>query len=867
MKFIFFDSPGYLLLGLLVTIILLWYWKRTGITLSGPGSWKRALKILLVALIFLGLAEPKILMRTWNQCILFLVDVSNSIREDERKEIDAYLNLKITEKGQEDRMGILNFGERVAILIPAVDLTKQDLLTVFSHPIGLDVNTGYTDIEGAMNMAINVFPEGYKKKIVLISDGNENAGKAANLYEKLRGINIEVDVIPIGGIFHEEVVVESIYAPRKVRTGNPFHVDVVINSNTAAKGEMQILIDHELVKKVEIDIHQGDHQIYKFPVVLKEGGFHSISAHIFAEKDTFFVNNKAETILYSFGRQKALFIIDPSSEESWRPEDRSYLHNVLGKNGIDAVTLPCDRLPVRGEEYSKYDVIILNNIPSNLLLPQQMEAISSAVHDLGVGFIMVGGGHSIGARGYARTPIEKALPVKLTPSKGGHPSSIDLILVVDKSGSMSEGEDSKFRMVIESSQAVIEILNEEDRMGVIAFDSKPYTISDLSSINNRDELVFKIQGLTPRGGTDFYPALVQAFDWLEKSDAPYKHILLLSDGRTRERDFKGLVKEIVGKEISISTIGIGKDSNIPLLKEIANAGKGRFFNIGEDLKGLSDIFKEDTLMTIRDNLTVEETFTPRLKDPDPILNGIPLITPKMHGYMVTSSKKTAIIPVASHHGDPVVGLWMYGLGKAAIFTGDDGAWWSRDWVLWDGFGRLWLQLVKRTMRTETGGDENQVFKIRGSEVEVQYTTPEGEVPHNVMARVLPPDGRAFDLKLIHSSLGMYHGIMEDLGPGRYIVQVVEDSPDKAGKVSMGAFVINGALEFVRLNKNIDLLKEIATQNGGNILSKEQYIPIWPYLYVVAVLIFLADVAVYREIHTFLKIGSKLVKNIQGLRSA
>ena len=158
------------------------------------------------------------------------------------------------------------------------------------------------------------------------------------------------------------------------------------------------------------------------------------------------------------------------------------------------------------------------------------------------------------------------------------------------------------------------------------------------------------------------------------------------------------------RKITVSSIGIGNDSNVPLLKEIADRGKGRFFEIENDFHDLSKIFRLDTLMAAG-TLSVEDSFYPRLKDPDQISNGVPLRMPRMHGYMVSSPKKTAIMPVVSHRGDPIVGFWRYGLGKASVFTGDDGSIWSKDWVSWDGFGRLWVQLVKRTMQSGTSTDK------------------------------------------------------------------------------------------------------------------------------------------------------------------
>ena len=652
--------------------------------------------------------------------------------------------------------------------------------------------------------------------------------------------------------------------------GNPFQIEVTISSNVSTPGEIIILMDKKVVLEEKIKILPGEHQKFRFPLVIKENGFHSISAELSAEKDVLFLNNKVDTISYAGSSPKILFVSDPIVERhsGQMKSDANYLYNVLVMNGIDAKLRSWKNLPSKVQEYSGYEAVILNNVPSSFLSPQEMQVIASAVHDLGTGLIIVGGGSNIGSAGYAKTPIEKASPVRFNPSEGKGPSSMNLILIIDKSGSMSEGgNDSKFRMAIDGTQSIIEILGEEDKMGVIAFDETSHIIAAPGLIKNKNELVTKVQGLTPRGSTDFYPALVQANSWLETSGASLKHVILLTDGKTRERDLKALIRKMVENDISISAISIGDDSNVQLLKDIASLGNGRFFRIEDDLNRLPDIFKLDTLMASANTLSMEETFSPRFKDPDPVLSGISLKMPQMHGYLVTSPKKRAIIPIISHREDPIVAFWRYGLGKAAIFTGDDGSRWSRDLVDWDGFGRLWLQLVKRTMGAETKGDEPPLFNIRGGMVEIQYNPyQDGEVANNILAKIISNDGKTSDLRLIQSGIGKYSGIVDHLSPGKYIVYIYKDEKDDALRLAQGSFVINGELEYVDINKNSALLEEIAAQTGGKILSKddhvfdkfgegiEQYIPIWPYLFMLAVLLFLADVASYRGIALFKKMG-------------
>lgn len=856
MNIIRFDSPIYLLIGLIVVTGIYFYWKRDISQQRKEESYNRAIHLCLIGLILIGLAEPQILINNWGRCVIFLLDVSNSIKEDAMSEARDYIRSKIKEKGNGDRIGVIQFGKEADLIIPPIDLPEQTLLTALSHSTMPDVGLDYTDIEGAIRIALKVFPDILEKKIVLVTDGNENAGHISRLYDELRDSKITVDILSIGGIDHKEIIIESIHVPEKVRVGNPFSVEVIIGSNIATSADIEIMTDQKLLIESTIDILPGDHQVHRFPIVLKERGFHSISAKIYSKQDTFLANNRMETLSYTLGHPRVLFVTDPSSRGSL---GNHYLQGILIKNSIDVETSSWDQLPLSPEGYDGYDVIILNNMPTGAIIRQQMEAISSAVHDLGIGLIMIGGRESIRDGGYTRTPIETTLPVRLMPHKGDKQSSMDLVLVMDKSGSMSRGErDSKIRLAIDTTQSIIEILGKDDRIGLIAFDNKPHIIADLDSIKKRDEVIRKIHELTPGGSTDFYPALVHAHQWLKTSEASYKHILLLSDGRTEDRALTGLVRKMAEDGITISVIGIGRDSNTTLLKKIAHIGKGRFFRIADNgFHRLRDILMMDTIMTAN-TLSVEETFVPHLKDPDPILNGIPLHLPSMHGYMVTSPKEGAVIPIVSHRGDPIVGLWRYGLGKSAILTGDDGSSWSRDWIIWDGYGRLWLQLVRRIMRPGMDRDEDLLFHIHADRAEIQYKVlDEKELPLKTIARIFYPDGEMYDLRLLQSSPGIYTGRLDNLTEGRYIILIMRERDGNAIEVERGSFVINGAMEFLRLNKNMGLIKEIASNTGGNILSKDdpifkkdsdgikQYIPIGQYIFILAIALFLIDIGIYK----------------------
>jgi hypothetical protein len=84
-----------------------------------------------------------------------------------------------------------------------------------------------------------------------------------------------------------------------------------------------------------------------------------------------------------------------------------------------------------------------------------------------------------------------------------------------------------------------------------------------------------------------------------------------------------------------------------------------------------------------------------------------------------------------------------------------------------------------------------------------------------------------------------------------------DKPGGITDLARGSFLINGSQEFLTLEMNKILLKGLTSHTGGRVLTKDdplfedsgkrtkQFIPVWPYTFLLAVVLFLIDVAVRR----------------------
>ena len=106
-----------------------------------------------------------------------------------------------------------------------------------------------------------------------------------------------------------------------------------------------------------------------------------------------------------------------------------------------------------------------------------MAVIEQAVKNFGVGFMMVGGDNSYGLGGYFKTPIEKLLPVEMEVKGKQQLPSLGLIIVMDRSGSMS---GNKFELAKEAAARSVELLEK-----TILLASSPLTIKSLGNYRDR----------------------------------------------------------------------------------------------------------------------------------------------------------------------------------------------------------------------------------------------------------------------------------------------------------------------------------------------------------------------------------------------
>ena len=206
-----FDAPWYLLLlGLLP---LVWWFSFQ--SLAGLGNARRlvaiALRTLVLASLVLALAGIQLVRSSDRLTVIYLLDQSLSIPVDRRQAMLDYVNREIDEhRHRDDRAGVIVFGRDAAIEVPPFD----ESLRVDQVESSLD--RAHTNLAGAIRLAQASFPEDAAKRIVIVSDGNENLGGAV---EQARGVvksGVSIDVYPVRFSTGSDIRVEKVGASRLI---------------------------------------------------------------------------------------------------------------------------------------------------------------------------------------------------------------------------------------------------------------------------------------------------------------------------------------------------------------------------------------------------------------------------------------------------------------------------------------------------------------------------------------------------------------------------------------------------------------------------------------------------------------------------
>ena len=589
-----FTNPWWL--ALLALVPLAWWLERRSLVLVSDARRRAALLIrtLVIVLLVLALAGMRIERHSDDLAVIFAIDKSESVSDREIERALSQINEALAARRARDQAGVIVFGEDALVERSPGPLQKVDKLE--SVP-----QRNFTDIAKAVRLAVGLFPEGAQRRIVLFTDGNENLGNGAGEANVAAANDIPIDVVPLKSSAGEEVLVEGVQVPERLEKKKPFDVKITVRSTYAGAATLRLYKDRNFIGQSEVNLTEGKN-IFVFPQSEPDAGFHTYEAMVDTPRDTVRDNNQSGAYTLVYGEPRVLLV--------GADADTRFLKDALAVENIPVDTSP--NAPSSLADAENYDAIFLCNVGAETLTNPQLKLLQLHCGELGGGLAMIGGEDSFGLGGYRNTPVEEALPVSMDIKNKKNFPSLGLMMLVDKSGSMSGilpgSGKQKVELAAEAAVAALEALTERDRIGVIGFDSAAKWDCPFQPAADKPAIANIIRSLRAGGGTDAIPAFNHAIRTFQEQALQLKHIILVSDGMVQPGDYQRVTQELNGLRVTVTAVGIGPDADRQFMERLAAENGGRAY-FTSDPNAIPRIFTKETVIAQRSYL-VEEKFAP-----------------------------------------------------------------------------------------------------------------------------------------------------------------------------------------------------------------------------------------------------------------
>ncbi|MDY4079962.1 MAG: VWA domain-containing protein [Clostridium sp.] len=814
-------------------------------------------RILIIIFIVCGMADITLSIKGRNISTIFILDVSDSMSAFKEKGID-FIDKALEEMPKNNKAGVVVFGDNATI--DKVMDNKKEYNGIKSAPL-----VSATNIEEAINTSFSLFDKNASKRIVLITDGEENKGDLLNNIALLNKENIDLKVYKVSNESGNEVYVENVKVPDNISIGEEFTVTTTIESNVQTKAKLTLFSGRDKKAEEEVELQKGSNK-FVFKDVQTTGGFKGYRVLVEAYEDTNGINNEYScftnviappNILVIQGKENsALGVIETLKNTSCN-------YNIVSPNSA----------PRELNEMLEYKTIVLCDVHKDDLNSGFMDNIESYVKDYGGGVVTFGGENSYALGGYRNTSLEKILPVNMDKKGKNEVPPISISLIIDKSGSMSSenGEVSKLTLAKEAAMNALESLRESDEINVIAFDDKYQNVVEMQSAKDIKSIKEMIGGISIGGGTSIYPALEQGYKSQLNSKGKIKHIVLLTDGQDgfSLSNYADLINNIKNEGITLSTVSVGEDADGNLLEALANQGGGRHYHT-DQYTDIPRIFAREVLLSAGTYI-INEEFTPSISSNSEILSGIDTKEgiPNLKGYIGTSIKDNATEILTSNHDEPILASYRYGIGKTVSWTSDINGEWSGDYLTWEEGAQLIKNAIYWTI-PELSDEGKLSISQDGNEALIEFYSDSNFEDSKIKAVYNSESGNNGELELTQEEPGKYTGRVKLNEIGFYNFNVREEKNGEVINNYTGAFSLQYSDEY-KFNKNKDKLNTLVSEVNGKFINnpkdafkgelKEAYkkINLSNIFLIFALVLFFLDI-VYRRLNLDFSKYFKKLKN-------
>ena len=820
-----------------------------------------SIRLVVVTLLILGLAGLQTAQAADKLSVVFLLDESDSVDAATRAEAEQYMRDAMASMGLNDSAGVVVFGKNALIERPVSSVKALGPIT--SVPIRLNTN-----IAEAIHLGLAMLPGDSAKRLVILSDGQENLGSAIEAARLAAATNVQIDVVPLTHHSGPEVLVSDVRAPTTVNQGETFDLGVTVQSTIDTPATLTVLSAGAVIQSKQVALKSGDNN-FVLTLTATHQGFTDFEARIDPPPGTDSIyQNKQLSAFTEVTGPPHILLVSPN------PDEVKALLPALQSQGLNVDLQTPDNMPSGLAELASYKTVVLANVSATKLDNQQMKVLQSYVRDLGGGLVAIGGADSYGPGGYFQTPLEETLPLESQIKDQKRIPSLLMVYVIDRSGSMEVVEPGstvdRLELGKEAIRRSIQFLLPQDHVGVVSYDSDAYWVVPVQPVtSNPQPIIDQVGTLRSGGGDGTLNAMQEAFRQMAPDTSSLKHMIILTDGDDSADGLVALAQQMYTQSgITVTTIDIESGEEQPLI-DTATAGHGLYYHL-VTLQNLPQIFVADTVLATRSYIQ-EKEFTPQQNGNSAIMQGINS-TPSLLGYVATTPKpNTSVILSVPGFNDPLLASWQYGLGRAVAWTSDAASRWSKNWTGWDNYGRFWSQVVRSTI---TEGTNNRLDAQVEQRPDGQFVLTVNAVDSNgsflnglaMNASVVDPKLQAQSIPLDQIAPGRYEGTLDPKNEGAYFIRVGGSASDTSGGnvgiAQTTGWVLSYSPEYRLQDTNLNLLNQIATLTSGKIIQQQPSLSfahtisetrasasVWPLLLLLVTFLLPIDIATRRIVVT------------------
>jgi uncharacterized membrane protein len=808
-----FTHPYYLLAAIPALAWVIWFAWKSDVQVSAWRRWTAlAIRVLVLLAIVFAIAGLQWLLPVEGMNVFFVLDRSESIPSPQQEFAREYVNNATKQMKGVDKAGVIVFGSEAGIESSpnsAVDVQKIQAV----------VGTERTDLAAAIRLGTAAFPETGQKRLVLITDGNENTGDAMSALLAAKPLGVTVDVLPIGVSRPHDVSVQRVQVPPRLKKNQAFEVKIFVQAEQAQPATVRLYRNDQYLGEQKVELSAGKN-LFTFPQTLSEPGFYSYDVRVEAPGDPLPQNNRGIGFATVRGEPRILVI-------SADPDQDRELASALQSSRLTIKLGGIKDFPASLAEMQSYDAIFISNLASGDLGIERQRLLESAVRDFGVGLVCVGGDQTYAAGGYRGTPLESTLPVNMElDSKKVLPSGA--VVLIMHGMEFNNGN----QVARDCAQGVLAALGPTDEMGVLLWDGDEHWLFPLQKVGKKSELARQIAGMNQGDLGSFQNIMAMAHDSLKKSTSNLKHIIVFSDGDPGAPT-QSLMQSIVSDRITVSTVLISGHAGPDTMVAIAEQGKGRFYDVTSP-NDLPQIFIKETAVILKSAI-YEEPFKPQVRALSEVVRGISAGEyPSLLGYVATTPKARAETPLWTDKGDPLLAHWQYGLGRAVAFTSDAKSKWAKIWLNWDKYRQFWSQIGQWSLRRLDSADFTTDVAVDQGEglINVEALDEQGNYRNflNLQAAVVSPKGERQTVRLEQTGPGHYEARFPTKEIGAYLLNLMDIKDGQLrGSQVIGAS-INYSPEFNATEPNLNLLRRLAESGGGKLLDANHSSSVNPFLH-------------------------------------